>query len=83
MGQDNQYLWFVNINLVLAEWIIQFVSLKIAIVSPKIANLSLKIARKYHRKLQAQSILTHDKKTWETPGGVHTYRRVFYGGSVG
>jgi hypothetical protein len=36
----------------LAEWIIQFVSLKIAIVSPKIANLSLKIARKYHRKLQ-------------------------------
>ncbi len=62
MGQDNQYLWFVNINLVLAEWIIQFVSLKIAIVSPKIANLSLKIARKYHRKLQAQSILIHDKK---------------------
>ena len=41
------------------------------------------IARKYHRKLQAQSILIHDKKTWETPGGVPTYRRAFYVGSVG
>jgi len=40
-------------------------------------------ARKYHRKLQAQSILIHDKKTWETPGGVPTYRRAFYVGSVG
>jgi hypothetical protein len=69
---------------------IPFGSLKTSNGSLKTSNGSLKASRKDHRKLQERITENFkwvspnlNKKTWETPGGVPTYRRAFYVGSVG